>query len=350
MMPQEFMVYGSYGYTGALVVRYALEVELRPVLGGRNRAKLEAQAAGLGLEYRVFGLDDPEALDAGLEGMCMVAHCAGPFSRTALPMAEACLRTGTHYLDITGEIDVFETLAALDRPACEAGVMLLPGSGFDVVPSDCLAAHLHQQLPSATRLALALHSDGRPSHGTATTIFENFFQGGRVRRDGTLIEVPGAWKTREIDFGETRQTAMTIPWGDVSTSYHSTGIPNIEVYMSAPLALRLFMRIVPLLAPVLRVEAIRHFLQSRIPEGGPSDEAREKGYCLLWGEVEDDAGGRAEARLRTPDGYTLTAQAVVRVVQKILEGAAPPGFKTPSLAYGPDFVLELPWTRYLEID
>lgn len=347
-MSRPFLVYGSYGYTGALVVRYALEQGLRPVLGGRNRGKLEAQAAELGLEYRVFGLEEAGALDAGLEGMCMAAHCAGPFSRTAASMAEACLRTGTHYLDITGEIDVFEGLAALDRRACEAGIMLLPGSGFDVVPSDCLAAHLHQQLPSATRLTLAIHSDGRPSHGTAATIVENFFHGGRVRRDGVIVEVPGAWKIREIDFGQGRQKAMTIPWGDVSTAYYSTGIPNIEVYMSAPLGLRLFMRGLRFVAPLLRGAAVQRFLQARIPEGGPSDEARAKGYCLLWGEVVDDAGGRAEACLRTPDGYTLTAQAVVRVIEKILDGVAPPGFKTPSLAYGPEFVLELPGTRFMD--
>ncbi|CAM4496393.1 MAG: hypothetical protein LEGION0403_FIIPPAGN_01689 [Legionella sp.] len=37
-------------------------------------------------------------------------------------------------------------------------------------------------------------------------------------------------KTRFIDFGKGEKLATTIPWGDVSTAFYTTGIPNIEVY------------------------------------------------------------------------------------------------------------------------
>lgn len=156
-------------------------------------------------------------------------------------MVESCLRTRTHYLDITGEIAVFEALAAQDGEAKAAGIMLLPGAGFDVVPSDCLAAHLKARLPSATRLILGLRGLGRTSRGTATTVVENIHRGGLVRHNGVLTPVPAAWKTRQIDLGRGLVTAVLVPWGDVSTAYYSTGIPNIEVYMALPTLLRRLM-------------------------------------------------------------------------------------------------------------
>ena len=106
------LIYGANGYTGALIARLAAERGLRPVLAGRSRAGLAAVATPLGLEERVFALEDAAALDAGLAEARVVLHCAGPFAHTARRMADACFRTHTHYLDITGEIAVFEALAA----------------------------------------------------------------------------------------------------------------------------------------------------------------------------------------------------------------------------------------------
>src|SRR4051812_14952024 len=169
-------------------------------------------------------------MDAAVGEVAAVLHCAGPFSHTSRPMADACLRTKTHYLDITGEAAVIESLAARDEEAKRSGVMLLPCVGFDVVPTDCLAAHLKRRLPSATRLALAIQGIGRISRGTATTMVENINRGGLIRRGGKLQSVPAAWKTREIDFGRGPRSATTIPWGDVATAFYSTGIPNIVVY------------------------------------------------------------------------------------------------------------------------
>src|SRR5436190_8984048 len=149
-------------------------------------------------------------------------------------MVEACLRNKKHYTDITGEISVFETSAASDKKAKDAGIMLMPGVGFDVVPSDCLARHLKDRLPTATRLTLAFYGMGRISHGTQATMVMNVGKGGAIRKDGKITPVPAAWKTREIDFGDVKKTAVTIPWGDVATAYYSTGIPNIEVFTVIP--------------------------------------------------------------------------------------------------------------------
>src|SRR4051812_44120316 len=134
-MPADFLLYGSYGYTGRLIATRALEMGLRPLLAGRDAGKVRAHAAELGLEHRAFALDDTAAAHAALGEAPVVLHAAGPFARTAAPMAQACLRTKTHYLDITGELAVFEAMAELGARALDAGVMLLPGAGFDVVPS-----------------------------------------------------------------------------------------------------------------------------------------------------------------------------------------------------------------------
>lgn len=340
-MAGQLLVYGANGYTGELIARRCASRGMSAVLAGRSGEAVRALAGELGLEARVFGLDDPAALRPGLDGVAAVLHCAGPFARTSRPMAEACLAARAHYLDITGEVAVFEALARRDAEARAAGVMLLPGSGFDVVPSDCLAAHLKRRLPSATHLTLAFLGTGGVSRGTATTMVENLDKGGLVRRDGRLVRVPAAWKTRAIDFGRGPRPAITIPWGDVSTAFHSTGIPNIEVYMAAPLALRAGLKLARPFAPLLGARPVQAFLKRRIRAGpaGPSPEARARGGSFLWGEVRDGQGGRAEARLTTPDGYTLTALTALAIAERVLAGDAPAGFQTPSRAYGADFVL-----------
>jgi short subunit dehydrogenase-like uncharacterized protein len=250
-----------------------------------------------------------------------------------------------HYLDITGEIAVFEGLARRDAEARTAGIMLLPGVGFDVVPSDCLAAHLARRLPGAVQLSLAFRALGGASRGTLTTMVENLGTPGAVRRHGEIIPVPQAWRTRRIDFGDGKmRDATTIPWGDVATAFHSTGIPNIDVYMSMRPALRRAAIASRWLGPVLRSRIVRHVLTAWVRRGapGPSESERVRGASLLWGEAVAADGQRVEARLRGASGYIMTAQAAVHLAAKVLGGAAPSGFQTPSRAYGPDVILEIP--------
>jgi short subunit dehydrogenase-like uncharacterized protein len=339
-----YLIYGANGYTGALVVREAVARGQRPILAGRSATPLASLAQELNLEHRVFSLADPAAIDAGLREVTAVLNCAGPFSRTAQPLADACLRTKTHYLDITGEIAVFESMAARDQEAQAAGVILMPGVGFDVVPSDCLAAHLKRRLPSASRLTLAFHLLSRPSRGTATTMVENFPNGGLVRKAGKIKPVPAAWKSRPIDFGSGPLPTITIPWGDVSTAYYSTAIPDIEVYMAAPAATRFAARLSRYTGWLLGMPSIQTFLKGRIQAGapGPTAEERATGKSFLWGEVADADGRRAVSRLQGPEGYTLTVLTALAILERVVAGDASPGFKTPSLVYGPDFVLTIP--------
>lgn len=337
-----FLIYGANGYTGELITRYAVERGMKPVVAGRNAIAIEELAKKHHLEYRVFSLDETARLEAALQDVDMVLHAAGPFSITSRPMVEACLRNRKHYTDITGEISVFEAMAALDERAKASEVMVMPGVGFDVVPSDCLARHLKDRLPTATHLSLAFYGMGRISHGTQATMTMNVGRGGAIRKDGKITPVPAAWKSREIDFGEVKKMGVTIPWGDVSTAFYSTGIPNIEVFTVMPKQNLQMLKLSRYLGWLLATKPVQDYLQKQIPPGGPSDEERAKGKTLLWGEAMDLNGNRVESRMRAPEGYTVTALAALNIVQKVLDGKFQPGFQTPAKAYGADLILELP--------
>ena len=341
----EWLIYGANGYTGELIAREAKARGMPPILAGRNRDVIVALARELGLPYRVFALDDAQSVGNALHDVGLVLHCAGPFIRTAVPMAQACMANKAHYLDITGEIAVFETLARQDKNARAAGVMLLPGIGFDVVPTDCLAAHLKSRLPGATHLTLAWYGiGGSASRGTTRTMLESVGQGGAVRRDGKITRVPSAYKTLAVDFGRGPVKTMMIPWGDVSTAFYSTGIPNIEVYSVFPASMRSVTVASRYLGFVLNSKPAQNLIASQIKHmpPGPTLEQRTKGVSLIWGEVRDAQGHTRVSRLKTPEGYQLTMLTALAAVEKVLRGECKPGFQTPSLAYGADFILEIP--------
>lgn len=338
------LLYGAYGYTGELTARIAKARGMRLILAGRDAARTAEVAQRWGMDHRVFSLDDPRAVDEGLAGVSVVLHCAGPFAHTSQPMVDACLRKRAHYLDITGEIAVFEECATRDEGARAAGVMILPGAGFDVVPSDCLAAHLKARLPDATRLTLAFRGLGNVSHGTATTLVENLDAGGLVRRGGALTRVRTGELTREIDYGDGKpRMSMAIPWGDVSTAYYSTKIPDIEVYIPAPRAMRVGARALSVLGPLAGTRPVQSLLKRAVDArpAGPSDEQRARGASFLFGEVRNARGDARITRLRTPDGYSFTADSSLTILTRVLAGDFKPGFQTPSLAYGAHFVLSL---------
>jgi len=342
---KNFLIYGANGYTGELITRFAAERGLKPILAGRNAEKIEELATQFEMPFRVFSLEDEAKTDAALQEVEFVLHCAGPFSLTSAPMVEACLRNKKHYLDITGEIAVFEAMAARDNLAKSAGIMIMPGVGFDVVPSDCLAKYLKDRLPSATNLTLAFYGLGRISHGTQATMTMNVGKGGAIRQNGEIVSVPAAYKTREIDFGEIKKNGVTIPWGDVSTAFYSTGIPNIEVYTIVPDAQLNLLKLSRYLGWILATSPIQSLLQSQIPSGGPSDEEREKGKTFLWGCATDDAGNKVEARQFGMEGYTMTALTALKIAEKILDGNFCAGFQTPAKCYGADLILEIEGIR-----
>ena len=338
-----FLIYGANGYTGRLIADEALRRDLEPTLAGRNAAALEAMGKELGLKWRAFDLSDAAALQREFDGFPLVLNCAGPFSATAQPVLDACLATRSHYLDITGEIDVFALCHRHHDRAVERGIVVAPGTGFDVVPTDCVAAMLKQRLPDATHLVLAFEAGGGPSPGTAKTSVEGLARGGRARIAGELVEVPLAWKSRTFQRDGEARSAMTIPWGDVYTAYISTSIPNIETYMTVPPATIGRVRRLRFIRPLLALGPVQSWLKRRAgARPGPSAERRERSDCRVWGEVRNARGDEAKIELSTPNGYALTATASVGIVRRLLADGVPGGFYTPSRLMGAEYVLSLP--------
>lgn len=342
----EWMIYGANGYSGELIAREAARRGLRPILAGRNASQVTALAAELGLSHRVFSADA-----ADLSGLTLVLNCAGPFSATARPIIAASIAAGVHYLDITGEIDVFEHARSLDIKARSADVILCPGVGFDVIPTDCLALALKQSLPDAISLSLGFQSQSLKSPGTAKTTVEGIGTGTKIRRGGTIRTQPLGLLARRIDFGLGARLAVAFPWGDVSTAYKTTGIPSITVYLAVAPAFRFAMLASNMLAPILRMPAIRKRMLAKAGAViGPDATARENAPTYLWGEVRNVAGKTRTARIRTGNGYQVTIDGALAVLRHIMEAATlAPGYTTPALLCGAGLIESLPGSGRIRI-
>jgi len=339
-MAGRWLLYGANGYTGRLVTTVAKALGEDPVLAGRSPQAVRAFARDAGLEARVFDLADPEALRAALADVAAVVHVAGPFSATSRPMVDACLATRTHYLDITGEIDVFEAVLGRREEARAAGVALLPGVGLDVVPTDCLAAKLAAALPGATELDLALHARGGTSPGTAKTSIEGLATGNRARVEGRIVQIAWGQPVREVAFADRTRTVVAIPWGDVSTAFHSTGIPTVYTFLAMSPKAAARARQLAVLEPIMRLRPVLWAAQRllQLTRKGPDDAARQSGGSQFWGEARDPSTGRVvQATMSGPNGYSLTAESCVHAVRRVLDGKVPPGAWTPSKALGENY-------------
>lgn len=339
-----FLVYGATGYTGKLITEAAIRRGLTPVLGGRDDEKLRRCAAPFGLEHRTAGLAAPSELVRLLDGVTVALNAAGPFAATAAPFLEACLRAGVHYLDMSGEVDAIEAIAARHRDLRASRIMAMPGIGFDVVPSDCLSAYLGERLPSARRLRLGISGLRTMTRGSARTLLDELGRGTRRRRGGRIESVPPGSVERCFDFGAGPVACLLVSWGDVASAYYTTGIPDVEVYFEATPVLRAVVTMNRIHGAALAAAPLRggsDLALGFLPEG-PTPEERATGAATIVGEVEDDAGRRVVARLDVPEVYRFTGLSAAMIAQRVVEGAVEPGFQTPARLFGPDLVLELP--------
>lgn len=340
-----WMIYGVNGYTGRLCAEEAIRRGLRPVVAGRSAERVARAAGELGLPHRVFDLNNHAETVAGLRDVAAVLNCAGPFSATARPCLEACAAAGTHYLDVTGEIAVFEHVHQNGKRWKDAGITAMPGVGFDVVPTDCMSAMLKEALPGATHLRLAFKTrKGKLSPGTTKTMIEGMGGGKSVRRNGVLAHAAMGSVACEIPYADGPALSAVIAWGDVSTAYYSTGIPNIEVYTAVPEHKLRQMRKMNRFAWLLRLPPVQVFLKRQVEKKikGPSEAERAADGTELYGDATDAGGRRVAMTMHTPNGYTLTYLAAVTSVEKVLAGEVEAGAKTPSQAFGSSFVLGLP--------
>jgi short subunit dehydrogenase-like uncharacterized protein len=165
------------------------------------------------------------------------------------------------------------------------------------------------------------------------------------------VSIPFASRAREIDFGEGSKLAIAIPWGDVSTAFRTTGIPNIEVYIPASPAAVRRMQGLNRWGWLLGAAPVQWWLKRRATRApaGPDAQLRERTPVLLWGEVRNAAGRTVVGRMRVANGYTVTVHAALGLVDRLL--AAPPHGRsyTPSQIAGADFAAQLPGSTPLAI-
>ncbi len=348
MQKDKVLLYGANGYTGELIARYAKDYNIAPVLAGRNEKTISSLAERLQLTYRIFSLDDANELQQQLLDVKQVIHAAGPFANTGKQMVEACIATHTHYIDINGDISVFERIKTYDAAAKQAKVMLMPGAGFDVIPTDCTALHLKEQLPDATHLQLAfIPKGGQVSHGTATTMASRLGEGSTARENGKLVRKPLGHKGMWLDVNGKNLFVMTLPWGDISTAHHTTGIANVEVYTGMKPTVYRLLKFQFLFNWLLRTKFIRNIIQQKINQrpAGPTDEQRANASTTIWGKVWNAKGEEKISVLQCADGYSVTAWGCLLITQKIMKGDFKAGYQTPASCYGKDLILEIPKSK-----
>ena len=344
------LLYGAYGYTGRLTAELAAARKLDVVLAGRNEDALLPLGARLSLSTRVVGLNDPGQLSAALKDISCVVHMAGPFANTSAPMLNACLATHTNYIDITGEIEVFETLWSREEEIRRARITVVPGAGFDVVPSDCLAGYVASKFERACSLVMALRGLESASQGTLRTAIRQVSKPVLCRREGTIVPIEDR-SARSINFGYGDEPCVPVSWGDVATAFHSTGIGNITVYFrrtklfrSADIVGRVFG---PLLRSRLGQSALAAMVR-RFPEG-PSQAERNGRRSTIWAEAIDPLGRSFKAILCTPDAYDFAANSALEISSRIVLLPVPLGLVTPFQAFGADFVVSLPGCSRMDI-
>jgi short subunit dehydrogenase-like uncharacterized protein len=343
-------LYGAYGYTGRLAAELAAAKKLDVVLAGRNKDALAALGDRLSLPTRVVGLDDPKRLSEVLKDITCVVHMAGPFATTSPPMLNACLATQTNYVDITGEIEVFEAMWSREDEIKRAGITVVPGAGFDVVPSDCLAGYVAGKLERPVSLIIALRGLESASQGTLRTAIRQVSKPVLCRRAGAIVALDDR-SPRWIDFGSGDEPCVPVSWGDVATAFHSTGVGNITVYFRRTKLLRSVDILGKLFGPLLRSRIGQRGLAAivrSLPEG-PSQSERNGHRGTIWAVALDCSGRSFKASLSTPDAYDFTANSALEISSRISSLPTAVGLVTPSQAFGADFVLSLPGCSRMDI-
>ncbi|WP_428943335.1 saccharopine dehydrogenase family protein [Pantoea sp. FN060301] len=318
------LIYGATGYTGRMIASQAKSAGLSIIIAGRNAQSLAALAAELDVGMRVFGLEDAAETARRLTGVGVVLNCAGPFAGTAKPLINAAIAQGIHYLDITAEINVYRLAESLDDAAAQAGSMLLPGVGWDVVPTDCLAVRLARQVQEPRRLRIALQVAGAMSRGSAVSAGEIIGAGLLERVNGSLVTKQNA-EAGWFDFGEGPVACAPLSFGDLVTAWHSTGIPDIEMFVN------------------VTGDAFPEGDLSLLPDG-PTQAERDANRARAVAEVTGSDGCIYRAVIETVNGYTYTPLAAVEAARRVLKGDAFPGFQTPAIVFGTEFALSIPGT------
>ena len=333
-MTQKVLIYGATGRTGRLITAEAKAIGLDVILGGRSPRNLEALSNVLGLPWRSAPVESERALREALDGIAVVVNAAGPFMATAEAIVEACLDTGTDYLDVTGEIAVVRALEELDGEAQDRGITVVPAVGFSALAGDFLAAHVSEWVDDAQRLRIAISQVPRLSGGSVKTVMASARNYVLVVRDGQLARIPIGRMEREFAFNLEGDTAIGTAANLVETlaAYRSTGVRNIESYVAAGLGARMMQQIGGWLAPLTSFPPVNTLLEASAELLAGSGVGANDAEVTVLVEAEDPWRRVAAAFLEIDDPYRFTARAAAAAAQILLQGNAAPGLRSPAEA------------------
>jgi short subunit dehydrogenase-like uncharacterized protein len=316
----KLMIYGAAGYTGKMAATNAQKAGVQVVIAGReqDKAKFIALASELGVEYRLFAVDDLPASKAALSDIGILLNCAGPFMLTAEPLMKACIEAGVHYLDIAAELDSYQLAETLDQAATAAVAML--GS---------LAAHAAKRVSKPHSVSIAMHVAGGFSRGSAISASENVNTGLLHRVDGKLIS-RSPQDVRDFDFGNGPASSFPVTLPDLITIWRATDIPNIETFV--------------------------YLTDGAFPEGdlaampdGPTVDERDANRYQAAVEVSGEDGTVVRSILETVNGYTFTTIAAAEAARRVLSGEVRPGFQTPAGLFGDGFAETIADTTIVDL-
>lgn len=348
-MKNDFIIYGANGHSGSLIARHAVKLGLKPILAGRDSSKIRILANELKLDFCVIDLNNRDKLINLIKDYPVILNAAGPFYYTAQPIIDACLQSQTHYLDLSGEYYTFESLAKRNQEFLDRQIMVLPGIGLDVLPSDCLAVNLAKEIKNPHKLTIAIFSNGSLSKGTLKSGFQVLASGLVSRKNNVLTEISHQDKIIFFDKEGIHCSPATL--ADVVTAYYSTGIENIETYFAQTKKSGLIKWLMQFFPNFFKSKIINTCSQFIINQftAPPLEKNQHEKYCEIYMMIENQTGDKVSAKLKTIEGYLFTAFSSINIIQKVLDGNYKTGFQTPATAYGPDLVFEIPGTDLINM-
>lgn len=352
MKAKQWTIYGAYGYTGRLLVEEAVKRGHRPILAGRDAAKLKKLASKYGLEFEVYSVEDREKLRRSAAKTDLIYNLAGPYNDTLEPIIGACLAEKTNYFDLTGDIKMYEKMFEYDKAARKAGVALISGVGFDVVATECLAKYVSDKVGGAETLEVGMLAVTNPSAGTFKQTMEILPKGSARFSNGKLERIPLGDGAKKLNFGVGEYKSIPIPVGELISARRSTGADNIAIYLAMDKAVSIIAK--PLLK-ALGAGASLDFGKKALQKigdivmSGPSKEQNLKTKAYARATAVSKSGKTASALLITPEAYYFTVLAGINAVGQIFIGK-PKGALTPSQAFGADFPLSVERVERIDFD
>lgn len=330
MDKNKILIYGAAGFMGQLFLKTIHGEKLDIVLGARDNFSST-------YTLRLFLLDNQTTIIENIKDVKLLINLAGPFKNTNKQLVEACIANGTHYIDIAGEVTELETVFAYDIKAKNANIMLMPGAGFGVVPTDIVANLAKDKLPDATHLKIAYITNGGASKGTLKSVLTDINKDGVILENDVFNKAMPAFKTFQFLVYNKEQEVVYNPWrADLFSAKISSGIQNIETYANFPSFIVKMMH--------GKLLWLRDFILKRLINLfpiGPSEQQLEKGFTICFAEVKNAKGEKANAYIYGPEAYVFTANTLLAITKNIVANNFKSGFQTPNI-YGKELLKSIP--------